>query len=262
MNAGVATEVVIVTRPGGAGQRLTERVTERGHLAAWWPAFDIGSAPDIEAARTALARLADYDLALFVSANAVRATVPLLKAPWPHGTIIGAVGAATRAAVDAELQPAGATLIAPDDDGDSGSEAFWRAWQAYGARARRVLLLRAADGRDWLTERFIDSGATVDPVATYTRRARQLSLDDVARLRSWVSANVSAVTVFSSSESVTALAQQVDSAAWAWLRRGTAIATHPRIAQRLATEGYARVINATFDDEAIIAKLESIHGRH
>ena len=39
------------------------------------------------------ARLADYQLAIFVSANAVSATRALMPTPWPASTMIGAVGA-------------------------------------------------------------------------------------------------------------------------------------------------------------------------
>ena len=227
----------------------------------WWPAFEIDVAPDIEAARSALARLGEYELAVFVSPNAVHAAAALLGAHhWPRTTMIGAVGASTRAAVEAELRPADVAVIAPDEEGKSGSEEFWRAWQARSPRVQRVLLLRAQTGRDWLMQRFIESGAAVDAVAVYTRRRRRLSAGDVEQLREWMAAGVTPTIVFGSSEAVAALDQQADAAARRWLRSGTAIATHPRIAQQLAADGYARVIGATFDDDAIIDKLESIRG--
>ena len=165
--------LVIVTRPASAGQRLSERLLERGHRAWWWPVFDIGAAPNAQRARTTLARLADYDLAIFVSANAVRAAQPLLSGPWPPGTMMGAVGASTRAALEADLKPAPSSVVsAQDEDQQSGSEAFWRAWQATKQRAQRVLLVRAEDGRNWLGERFEEQGARVDAVAVYSRRPR------------------------------------------------------------------------------------------
>ncbi|MGH6611734.1 MAG: uroporphyrinogen-III synthase, partial [Burkholderiaceae bacterium] len=148
-------------------------------------------------------------------------------------------------------------VIAPDDDSESGSEAFWRAWQAGGHRAQRVLLLRAQEGRDWLGERFTEAGAVVDVVAVYTRRPRYLSPEDLAKLQGWMTAGARPIIVVSSSEAVAALDQQVDAQARSWLRSGSAIASHPRIAQRLIADGYARVISATFDDDSIIAKLES-----
>ena len=169
--------VVIVTRPASAGKRLFDRVIEQGHRALWWPAFDIDAAPDVERARETLARLAGYDLAIFVSMHAVRAARPLLDGAWPSGTMIGAVGASTRAAIEAELQPDPSLIVmAQDEDQQSGSEAFWRAWQASARRARRVLVLRAEDGRNWLSERFAEHGAQVDTVAVYSRHLHQVSV--------------------------------------------------------------------------------------
>ncbi len=255
-------EVVIVTRPASAGKRLYDRVVERGLRAVWWPAFDIGAARDVAAAHAALAQLANYDLAIFVSPNAVRAVQPLLDGTWPARTMIGAVGASTRAAIETEVKPdASATLIAPDDEGESGSEAFWRAWQASARRAQRVLLLRAEDGRNWLSERFAESGAVVDAIAVYSRRPHRLSAGDLTQLHEWIAADVSPAIIFSSSEAMAALDQQVGAAGRAWLRTGTAIASHARIAQQLMADGYTRVMRATFDDDSIIAKLELIRSK-
>jgi uroporphyrinogen-III synthase len=251
--------VVIVTRPASAGKRLFDRVIEQGHRALWWPAFDIDAAPDVERARATLARLADYDLAIFVSVHAVRAARAVLDGAWPCGTMIGAVGASTRAAIEAELQPDPSLIVmAQDEDQHSGSEAFWRAWEASARRARRVLVLRAEDGRNWLSKRFAEHGAQVDTVAVYSRRLHRASVDERQQLQHWITANERPAIIFSSTEAVAALDQQIDATGQAWLRTGTAIACHPRIAEQLSSNGYARVINATFDDDSIVAKLESI----
>ena len=251
--------LVIVTRPASAGQRLYERLLERGHRAWWWPVFDIGAAPNTQRARATLAKLADYDLAVFVSANAVRAARPLLSGAWPPGTMMGAVGASTRAALEADLKPSpGSVVSAQDEDQRSGSEAFWRAWQASKQRAQRVLLVRAEAGRNWLCERFEEQGARVDAVAVYSRRPRRPSADELQRLQESIEAGEKPAIVFSSTEAVSALDDQVDTAAQGWLRNGTAIACHPRIAEQLLSNGYGRVLNATFDDDSIVAQLESI----
>ena len=134
-----------------------------------------------------MARLADYQLAVFVSAHAVRGARMLLEGAWPAGTLIGAVGASTRTAVEVELQPDPSLVVTtPDDDQQSGSEAFWRAWRATGHRARRVLMLRAEDGRSWLSERFSENGAEVDPIAVYTRRSHSLAPGELQKLQEWI----------------------------------------------------------------------------
>lgn len=251
--------LVIVTRPASAGRRLFERLLRQGYRAHWWAAFDIGDAPDPPHARAVLARLSDYDLAIFVSSTAVHAAQSLMSGAWPSGTVIGAVGASTLAAVEAELKPPQKAVIsATEEDQQSGSEAFWGAWLATKHRAHRVLLVRAQDGRNWLNERFAEQGAQVDTVAVYSRVLRRPSAQELQNLKEWIASGEEPAIVFSSTEAVTALDRQVDSAAQAWLRNGIAIACHPRIGDKLLSNGYARVLNSTFDDDSIVAQLESI----
>lgn len=254
------TGPVIVTRPAAPGRRLADALRGRGHDVAWWPAFDIAPPSDPARVHDALARLSGYDLAIFVSPNAVHAVAERLPADWPASTAIGAVGAATRDAALAELPGAGgATVVAPDDAEESGSEGFWRAWLASGRHARRVLLLRASSGRDWIIGQLRGAGAAVDPLAVYERVPHRLRADECERLRGWVAAGADAVVVVSSAEAVAAVVEQVrpvDGAA-DWLRRGTALATHPRVAQRLHEAGFARVDLSEAADCAVIGKLES-----
>jgi uroporphyrinogen-III synthase len=251
---------VIVTRPAPAGPRLLRRLREAGRDAVWWPAFELGAAPDPSRAYATLARLAEFDLAIFVSPAAVQAVADLRDAPWPLDTMIGAVGAATEAAVHLQLKlPDDALVIAPADHG-SGSEAFWAEWIRQARVARRVLILRAQHGREWLGEQFVATGAQVEVLPVYTRAERTLDDAGLKRLRRWVDADTPVVTIFSSSESVAALDRQlaVSPGAPAWLRRGVAVATHERVAEQLLAAGYTRVELSAPDDDALMARLESI----
>lgn len=255
---------IIITRPARPGERLADQLRQRGCDAFWWPAFEIEPTADADAARARLSRLAEYDLAVFVSANAVQATAQLLDIEWPTTTVIGAVGAATGEAALTELRGAQhATVVAPDIEDESGSEAFWRAWQTSGRSARHVLLLRAESGRDWIVERLRAAGATVDVLAVYRRRVRALAADDLAHLRGWLMAKAAPLIVVTSTEAVDALLKQINavSGAIGWLLGGTAVATHPRVAQRLHSAGFGHVETCGSDDDAIVRKLESIADR-
>jgi uroporphyrinogen-III synthase len=254
---------VIVTRPSAPGQRLAAALRQRGFDAAWWPAFDILPPADEAAVRRALDRLADYDLALFVSPNAVHATAERLAGEWPAGTVIGAVGASTRDAALAELRGAATSpLVAPDDGEESGSEGFWRAWRESGRAARRVLLLRAATGRDWIIDQLRAADAEVDAVAVYGRCPHRLSEGEQARLRTWMQRGGSPAVIVSSAEAVGTVVDQVRGIQGAdeWLRAGRAIATHPRVAQRLQAAGFLNVVTSGSDDSSVIRKLESLQG--
>jgi uroporphyrinogen-III synthase len=254
---------VIVTRPAAPGQRLAAALQRQGHDVAWWPAFDILPPADEGVVRRALDRLADYDLALFVSPNAVHATAERMTAAWPGGTAIGAVGASTRDAALAELPgSAQAAVVAPDEGDDAGSEGFWRAWQASGRSARRVLLLRAATGRDWIVDQLRAADAEVDALAVYDRCPHRLTEGERSRLRAWMQRGGRPAVVVSSTEAVGSLLDQVRAVdgAVAWLQAGRAIATHPRVALRLQAAGFETVVTSDADDSSVIRKLESIQG--
>ncbi len=250
---------VVVTRPGEAGQALAEELRHDGQPAEWLPAFEFGAAPDEPQARAVLARLADFDLAIFVSPQAARATAGLMSQPWPVGTAIAAVGAGTRSAVLDSIPGASATtVLAPSGDeeaGGSGSESLWPLLQAMQPAPRRVLLLRAEHGRDWLTGRLQQAGATVTPLAVYSRRAHVPSAQARARLA--VAAANGLACVITSSDAVDALSDMLGSLpdVLAALRRGVVLASHPRIAERLRAAGFARVAACPPKSAAVLAAL-------
>lgn len=252
--------VVIVTRPAAAGERLHRKLLGLGWDAVWCPAFDIGPPPDEPRARAVLQQLGRFDLVVFVSPNAVHATVSLMDTAWPSKLPIGAVGEATAAALVAELALSPEVpVIAPTGEA-SGSEAFWSEWTRAGRDARRVLILRAQHGREWLGERFSDAGAEVEVLPVYTRAERGLDSAALAVLQRSMAGDGLPVTVFSSSEAVDALDRQLSAqeGATRWLREGTTLATHERIRDRLLDVGYRRVELTAPDDEALIARLELI----
>jgi uroporphyrinogen-III synthase len=264
----------IVTRPAAAGSALTAALSDAGQDARWLPAFDLGPAPDPALARATLEALARFDLALFVSPAAVRATGQLLgERTWPPATMIGAVGSGTREAVRAHLRGADrATVIAPieagadvnDSDGQTGSEAFWLALtthrQQTGNWPQRALLLRAEQGRDWLRDRLAEVGAEVVTLAAYARRIRPWTDDDSA----WVAARLPGpppLLVIPSSEAVdsvlaAARAQPAAAAVTRWLQRGRALALHPRIVARLHAAGFDDVACVTCEIDALLAAAD------
>ncbi len=254
---GAAT--VVVTRPGSAGRALCEELNRLGQPALWLPAFEFGAAPDEAYARSVLARLADFDLAVFVSPQSARATATLLDVPWPRGTEIAAVGAGTRAALHEIAGAGAAAVIAPagdDDAGGSGSEALWPLLQSM-PPPRRVLLLRAQGGREWLGEQLARAGAEVTALAVYSRLPPSVPDEVRERLSVLAAGDDGLASVVSSSDAVAALARVLASQpqVLAALRRGTALASHPRIADRLREAGYERVAECALDAAAIAAAL-------
>lgn len=263
---------IVVTRPGAAGSALVADLVAHGAAAVAAPAFTLGPPPDEAATASVLARLSAFDLAVFVSPAAARAVAQRLSGAWPAHTAIGAVGAATAETIDRLIEGArSAPHVVPDvDTEDAGSEAFWVALVRAGlvpaaagsgdatgaapapeparAAARRVLLLRAETGRDWLSDRLAAAGVQVEAQAVYTRRPNVPDALALAAMRTWCEGARRAVLVVTSSEAI-----DVVEARWgaqrevattgvrAWLRAGLVLAAHRRVAERARTAGYGDV---------------------
>jgi uroporphyrinogen-III synthase len=252
---------VLVTRPGDAGQRLSAALRDRGQDALWWPAFDLLAPEDAGALQQVTATLPEFDLAIFVSPAAVRGWAQLeLSRSWPSSTAIAAVGHSSLQLVR-ELLPgaSAARLIAPGpgSSAQAGSEGLWELLQLRLPQPRRVLIVRAESGRDWLAEQLRASGSEVQFACVYRREVHLPGAGEQAVLLAWIDAGVAAVTLVTSSEAVGALDQQlVDSAgARGWLRSGLALCTHPRIAQTLRASGYARVLECEASATDVLAAI-------
>jgi len=253
-----AAITVVVTRPGAAGRALADDLARSGQPALWLPAFEFGPAPDQAQARAVLAALHDFDLAIFVSPQAVRATAALLAQRWPPQTTIAAVGAGTRATVLAAIPDAANARLLPardEDIGGSGSESLWPLLQAMQPPPRRVLLLRAQGGREWLAEKLRATGSAVTPLAAYARLPFAVPAELRARLAAAAQAGLAGI--ISSSDAVDALEAMLadQPAVLQALRAGPALASHPRIAERLRAAGFERVAVCAPEADAIIGLL-------
>jgi uroporphyrinogen-III synthase len=251
----------IVTKPGAGGAALTRALVDAGALAWHLPAFELGPAPDPAAARALLAQADGFDLVIAVSPAAARGAAALMQAPWPAATRLAGVGRATAQALrEAFHLPPERAVIAPpaDEDEGSGSEALWQALQPLRPPPRRVLLLRAAQGREWLPQRLRAAGAAVEVLPVYARRAADwASLPAAARAA--LRAGRAGVVVTSSEAVAAVLAQAAARDSAAALQAAPAVTMHPRVADALRAAGFARVyVVPTLDAPALLALAHRI----
>lgn len=252
---------IIVTKPAEAGAALADALRAAGATVLFLPAFEIEGAADPVAARGVLAQLSGLDLALFVSPAAVRATRVLLPGNmiWPTATRIAAVGAGTALAARTALplSPT-ATVLAPDTEAAEeapGSEALWDVLRTLQPPPRRVLILRAEQGREWLGERLRENGAEVHTLAVYRRTTRAWThYADAADIAAALRAGATIVVTSSEAaavvrDNVVAL-RAVGAEDWP---EPTLIATHPRVAATLRDAGFATVHTLpTLDAQAVL----------
>lgn len=254
---GAAAEAVapdlqlIVTRPAEQAGPWVQALCERGLRALALPLIAIGEAPDPRPVQAAWARLAEFRLVMFVSANAVRAFFGLRPAAlhWPPATLAGSTGPGTSAALRA-LGVDGDRLVEPAADASQfDSEALWSRIAHRSWAGERALVVRGEQGRDWLADTLRGRGAVVEFVAAYRRLPPQLDAGGQAVLRAALDEPRRHLWLFSSSEAIARLQALAPAAGWA---QAQALASHPRIAEAARGLGFGRVEQVAPSPDAVL----------
>lgn len=260
---GISTRV-IVTRPARDAQIWAQALQAQGVVCETFPLIEIAALPEPTALAQAWRAVPEHCAVMFVSANAVR----FFMAAKPEGLDISycrawSTGPGTRAALAGEGWPA-ALIDSPDETAmQFDSEALWatvsasvHACVAAAAQAPTVLIVRGADaqgqlaGRDWLALTLEGAGLRVLQTLAYVRQAPELTLAQQRRAQQAVRDGL--WWLFSSSEAAQHLLQACPNLA---LDKARALATHPRIAQRLQDAGWGCV---NLVPAALVAQAQSI----
>jgi uroporphyrinogen-III synthase len=182
---------VLVTRPAHQAHHLCQLIEAEGGAAVRYPALEIKPRPDRAAVRAAVGPPDRYDLAVFVSANAVRYGTDLLgeRRDMP----IAAIGQATAAALNA----AGYRVsLMPEEGADS--ESLLALPQLADLTGQRVLIVRGPGGRELLFDSMTARGALVQYAEVYMREAAYPSLERKAEIEAlWRQGGIKAYTATS-----------------------------------------------------------------
>jgi uroporphyrinogen-III synthase len=237
--------IAVLTRPEGRNEALARRLRDAGWQALVLPALLIEPLP--EAAAPPMP--GDFDLVVFVSGNAARLYLEQLaqylpQGGWPAGARAATVGPASAQALrESPLWGPQATVLHPPADAQAhDSEALWNRL-SQDAPPRRVLLVRGAQGRDWLANRLQEAGAQVVRHALYRRQPAVWADACVRQLQAWAGAQppVHPVWLLTSAEGMDAVACAArGQGLFDWWRQCRFVVTHPRLAQHfLAIAGAA-----------------------
>jgi uroporphyrinogen-III synthase len=240
---------IVLTRPAGHNERLAGLVRAAGGEPVVFPVLEIRAADDLRPLLAAADRLASYDLAVFVSPNAVEKAMGVIRPrrAWPAGLRAATVGAASEQAL---ARHGVADVIAPA--GRFDSEALLELPALAAVAGKRVVIFRGDGGRALLGDTLRSRGATVDYVACY-RRLRP-DADAGPLVRALDRGEIDAVAV-SSSEGLHNLFDMVGEAGRPPLRRTPLFAPHARIAAAARALGCERVVETGPGDNGIAAAL-------
>jgi uroporphyrinogen-III synthase len=248
---------VLVTRPAAQAEPWVQWLRAQGGRANALPLIGIAPPPDPAPVQAAWAGLHAWGGLVFVSPNAAEQFFALRPegARWPSALIAASPGPGTSRILRGLGVPAEALIEPAADSAQFDSESLWLQMQRHDWRGQRVLVVRGEGGRDWLAQALSDAGAQVDFICAYQRSAAPRSPASDALLAAALAAPAGHVWFFSSSESVDHLLGWCPGADWSG---ATALATHPRIAERARRAGFGRVLEAQPTQAAVWACLQSL----
>lgn len=158
---------VLVTRPAHQAERLCQLIGAAGGHAIRFPVLAIAPPLDAQPARALVRRLAQYDLALFVSPNAVELGLDLIESQGglPPGLRLAVVGEGSARALRARLGR-GPDMQPTERFDSEGLLALSALQQVAGWH---IAIFRGDGGRELLGETLRQRGATVDYAEVYRR---------------------------------------------------------------------------------------------
>ncbi len=247
---------IVVTRPREQAGSLCAAIRAAGGEPVLFPVLEIGPAPDPGPLEAIAERLDAFDVAFFVSPNAVRHALDVLLArrSWPPALRVATVGKGS----ERVLHEYGfSDVIAPQAGFDSEAVIALPAFAADAVAGRRILIFRGDGGRDLLGDTLRARGATVEFVTCYRRHCPEV---DPAPFVAAARVGQFDALLLTSSEGVRNLAAMVGEDGMVSLRTITVFASHPRIAENAREAGFGTIVDTPAGDDGLLRALASHFG--
>ncbi len=157
---------ILVTRPAHQAKQLCLEIKKAGGKVIRCPAIEILPPRDKQQALRLLKQLSNFDLAIFVSVNAVESTLALMApVALPKSLQLAAIGISTAASLQSQGYE---NIIRPQRQ--YSSEGLLQSEALGNVEGKKIALIRGESGREWLGKTLEENGAHVTPVATYRRK--------------------------------------------------------------------------------------------
>lgn len=236
---------IAITRPRDQAGALAQAIEQQGGHALLFPLIDISPASDARAVQAIVQRLAEFDLAIFISPNAVRYGMAAIRAAGevPRDLRFAAVGQGS-AKILHEMGVA--AVIVPRQGADS--EALLALPELQEVRGWHIVIFRGNGGRELLGDALQARGAEIEYAECYQRGKP-----------AWQGAELMAARpdalIVTSSEALENLLELVDTTARVRLQAVPLFVIHERIATTAHRLGWQRTIVSRADDEALLSSL-------
>ena len=252
---GLAGRRVVLTRPAGQAGQLADLIRAQGGEPVLFATLEILEARNLAPFFALVDRLEAFDLAIFISANAVNKALKLVRArrSWPPGLRVATVGRASAR----ELQRHGFDAVIVPVQG-SDSEALLALPELKGLAGRRVAIFRGEGGRELLADTLAARGALVEYAECYRRGRPQT--DAAPLIEMWQQGRLDAVTV-TSAEALANFGEMLGEAGRQCLQTTPVFVPHERIAAAARALGVKTVVLTEQGDDGLVEGLSSFFAK-
>ncbi len=243
---------VVLTRPRAAAEATARPLEAEGARVFIFPALGIEPIASTVALEALAARLPTFDLAIFVSANAVEHGLALTSraGSWPRRLAVAAIGEATAQA----LRNSGIEdVISPPERHDS--EGLLALAQLQPVKGQNVIVFRGEGGRERIKETLEERGARVEYAECYRRVKPQA--DARPLVESWRRGEIHAVSALSA-ETLRNFVAMAGPEAQVPMASSTLVVPHEAIAAEREARRFARVEIAAHGAAGLVEALSRI----
>jgi len=236
---------IVITRPREQTAQLVQRIEQAGGKTVFFPLLEIAPAADPQKLRAIVSHLNEFNLAIFISPNAVRYGMEEIRATGalPIQLKIATIGQSSAQALRDLGVP---KIIAPQDRFDS--ENLLALPELQSVAGWRIVIFRGNGGRELLGETLQSRGATVEYAECYQRS--KPALDSTALI-----GQAPHAIIVTSSEALGYLWNLFDEKGKVWLTGIPFFVPHQRIAEAAHHLGVNNVIETKEGDDGLLTSL-------
>lgn len=227
---------ILVTRPQPQGEELCRLVKDHGGQATHFPTIDFAPPPDTQAFEQALTKLGEQDWLIFISPQAVYATVAHIRRLWPYfpeSVKFAAVGAGTAKA----LNEAGYN-VAIHPESNWSSEGILDLPEFHSVAEKKIAIIRGVGGREMLDKYLAERGAHLLPVIAYERILPEVDINPCLAL---LKQGTIDIIVCTSYEGVRNLKILLGEAGWPYIKNIPLIVMSERIKLLAHDLGFGKI---------------------
>lgn len=245
---------VVVTRPCLQAQALTDLITASGGTAVSFPVIEIVAPVDPGPLVALLNRLNEFDIAIFISANAVTAGMEFVQAAGglPATLQLAVVGDATARALaksghQADIHP----------KNKFNSEALLAVEEMNNVSGKKIIIFRGDGGRELLADTLRARGALVEYAECYQRARPDIDVSNL--MNHWQNNDIDAIVVMSN-QGLRNLQEMVGQAGQTYLHNSQLVIISERTLKLAQQSGFSKrpLIATTASDQAVMEVLAGL----